>query len=152
MLEQPFARTEADNLAECCDVQVLAQIDPRSSLTERAQPEHADLEMPGWIWGAMAACYGLYFGGLLAGTGHDGEALFALVISIGFAVMYFGTARLLLAQHPAKRASDFARGISPLQTWTGPMDSTAVAAQVLTVPACFAFFGLAIAVITRFAG
>lgn len=151
MLEQPITRSLAEETADSCDLQLLAQLAPADPLPARAQPEHSDLELPGWIWGTMAACYALFFGGLLAGTGHDGEALFAIVISIGYAVMYFGTASLLVGQRPARRKSAFARGIGPLQTWTGPMDRTAVAAQILTVPACLAFFGIAIAIITRFA-
>jgi hypothetical protein len=111
------------------------------------QPESIDLELPGWIWGAMAACYGLFFGGLLAATGRDAEALFAIVVSLAYTAMYFGTATLLFGLNPARQPAAFARRLAPLQTWTGPMETGAVAAQVLTVPACLALFGLAVAVI-----
>jgi hypothetical protein len=134
-----------DQSPDCADTAVVAELDP--SHRAPAQPEHAGLELPGWIWAAMALCYGLFFGGLLLGTGHDGEALFALVISIAYAAMYFGTAGVLFGLKPAPQRSSFARGTGPLQTWTGPMDTPAVAAQILTVPACLAFFGIAIATI-----
>lgn len=111
------------------------------------QPEGVDLEMPRWIWGAMALCYGIFFAGLIAATGHDGEALFAIAISLGYTAMYFGTAGLMFGLKPPRQKSAFARGLAPLKTWTGPMDTTAVAAQVLTVPACLALFGVAVGVI-----
>lgn len=145
MLEQQRSFA-ADDLADGFDNHSLAAsfLDPAPA---RVQPEGVDLEMPAWIWGSMAACYGTFFGGLIAATGHDGEALFALAISIGYALMYFGSAAALFGVDRPVRRSAFARGIGPLQTWTGPMDTPAVAAQVLTVPACLAFFGLAAAVI-----
>ncbi|MFM5953080.1 MAG: hypothetical protein ACKOPE_02085 [Novosphingobium sp.] len=109
--------------------------------------ESTDLEVPGWIWGIMIAYYGVFFAGLMLAAGHDAEAMFFLVISSGFAVMYFGTVRVLLGLRPVKEPSRFARGLEPLYTWTGPMNTGAVAAQILTVPLCLAFFGLAAAVI-----
>lgn len=111
------------------------------------QPETVDLEIPGWIWGTMALCYGLFFGGLLAATGHDGHAIFAIAISLVYLAMYFGTATLLFGMNPPRQPSAFVRRLAPLQTWTGTMETGAVAAQILTVPACLAFFGLAAAVI-----
>ncbi len=136
----------AEDLADAHEATVIAAVLPTAA-APRVQPEGVDLEMPAWIWGTMALCYGTFFGGLIAATGHDGEALFALVISIGYALMYFGSAATLFGVARPVRRSAFARGIGPLQTWTGPMDTPAVAAQVLTVPACLAFFGLAAAII-----
>lgn len=117
----------------------------------RLQPEHDGTEMPGWIWRGMIAAYGVFFSGLFAAVGRDREAVFMLVVSIGFAVMYFGTARALLNVKPAAKPSLFERGLGPLKTWTGPMSASAVAGQVLAVPFCLAAFGLAIAVISRIA-
>lgn len=145
MLEPAFAE-QFDHGFDSMDVTLLAALSepaPRPVLA----PEPVDLEMPGWIWGTMFACYGTFFGGLVAATGHDAEAVFMLVISIGYAVMYFGTAAALFGVDPPKAPSLFARGLAPLQTWTGPMNTRAVAAQVLAVPAFLAAFGLAAAVI-----
>lgn len=145
-LRQTFEADHAADLADAHDAGVLATLYPQA-VPAAVQPETVDLEVPGWIWGTMALCYGLFFGGLFAASGHDGEAIFAIVISMGYAAMYFGTASLLFGMNPARQPSAFMRGLAPLQTWTGPMDTAAVAAQILTVPACLAFFGLAAAVI-----
>lgn len=112
---------------------------------------NADTEMPPWIWKVMMLEYAVFFAGLLLGVGRDREAIFMLVISIGYTVMYFGTARVLLGVDPAPKPARFARGLGPLRTWTGPMSVGAVAAQILVVPGCLAFFGVAIAVIRTFA-
>jgi hypothetical protein len=138
-------RFEPD-LADAHDAVVLAAVLPLAP-APRLHPEPVELELPGWIWGTMALCYGIFFGGLLTATGNDGEALFALIVSVGYAAMYFGTAGLLFGMNPPRAPSAFARGLAPLQTWTGPMGIGAVAGQVLTVPGCLAFFGAAIAVI-----
>ena len=145
-LRQTFEPDHAADLAEPATVAerpviaVVTQLRP-------AQPECVDLEIPGWIWGSMALCYGLFFGGLLAATGHDGQAIFAIAISLAYSAMYFGTATVLFGMNPPRQPSAFVRRLAPLQTWTGPMDTAAVAAQILTVPACLAFFGLAAAAI-----
>lgn len=145
-LRQTFTADHAIDLADAHDVSILATVFPGTAATP-VQPERVDLELPGWILGSMAACYGLFFGGLFTASGHDGEAIFAIVISVGYAAMYFGTASILFGMNPPRQPSAFVRRLAPLQTWTGPMDTLAVAAQVLTVPACLAFFGLAAAVI-----
>lgn len=145
-LRQTYAPDIAADLAAAHDATVPAAINP-VAVRPPVQPETVDLEMPGWIWGAMALCYGLFFAGLFAASGHDGEAIFAIVVSLGYAAMYFGTAALLFSMNPPRQPSRFVRRLAPLQTWTGPMDTVAVAAQVLAVPACLALFGLAAAVI-----
>lgn len=143
-LRHNFESDLTTDLADAHDVAVLATVFPEIA---PVQPENVDLEMPSWIWGTMALCYGLFFGGLFAASGHDGQAIFAILISLGYAAMYFGTAALLFGMNPPRQPSAFMRGLLPLQTWTGPMETGAVAAQVLTVPACLAFFGIAAAVI-----
>jgi hypothetical protein len=145
-LRQTFETEVAADFDHVAETQNIAA--PRvTALLATAQPETVDLELPSWIWGSMALCYGLFFGGLFAASGHDGHAIFAIVISLGYAAMYFGTAALLFGMNPARQPSGFVRRIAPLRTWTGPMETGAVAAQVLTVPACLAFFGIAAAVI-----
>lgn len=131
----------ADDLADCHDAAVA--IEALRPAPARLQPEYVDLELPGWIWGTMALCYGAFFAGLLAATGRDGEALFAIAISLGYSAMYFGTGALLFGMNPPPAPAAFTRGIGELQAWTGPMPLKAVAAQVLVVPACLALFGIA---------
>lgn len=112
-----------------------------------APPADNDLELPPWIWRVMFAAYGLFFAGLLWGTGHDREALFAIVISALYLPMYFVTGGLLVGLNPAARRSDFARGVAPLQTATGPMSTLAVAGQVLIIPVSIALFGVGIGIV-----
>lgn len=117
-----------------------------------AHPESNNMEIPGAIWRIMFICYGIFFGGLLWATGRDTGALFMIAVSIGYAVMFFGLSTVLIGldgkvHRPMKPGPD-----SMLQTWSGPMSSTAVASQVLTIPICFAFFGLAIVVIRASVG
>jgi hypothetical protein len=106
------------------------------------QPEKTDLEMPASIWIAMFGAYTIFFGGLIAATAHDNGTIFVIIISILYALMYFGCASLLFNQNRPEQPSLFSRGVGSLATYTGPMDKGAVAGQVLTIPACLAAFGV----------
>ncbi|MFC4291639.1 hypothetical protein ACFOWX_04335 [Sphingorhabdus arenilitoris] len=109
----------------------------------KPQPEHSGLEIPSAIWKAMFASYAVFFAGLGFATGHSAGAIFMLTISIGYVVMYFGTASLLFNMNAPERPGLFQKGIGPLQTNTGSMSYGAVAAQILTIPFCLALFGVA---------
>jgi hypothetical protein len=113
----------------------------------KAPARPAGFQLPGWIWQAMFTAYGLFFAALLTTFRGDGEALFMVVISLLYALMYFGTASLLARLGPNDSESPLDLAGGELQTWTGSMGTGAVAAQVLTVPACLALFAMAIAVI-----
>ena len=72
-----------------------------------------------------------------------------------------GRAEPLEAKHGTKgpevsgkkaKASLFERGQGELDTWTGPMGTATVAAQVLTVPVLFAVFAIAIVIMRRIIG
>jgi len=146
MLEaQNFA--PAHDCGECLDATVLAVIEGPGPL-RRPLPPLSDFEFPRWIWHAMAGAYAVFFTGLAIATAHSGPAVFAIVVSVGYTLMYFGTARILARVRPVERPSDFARGLKPLATWTGPMERSAVAAQVLVVPACLALFGTGFALLS----
>jgi hypothetical protein len=146
MFEMSRPLTSAD-VADCHDSTILAAILP-SMPTAHRLPEPVDLEMPAWVWRAMGLCYAIFFGGLLYAVGRDGEALFVVCISIAYTLMYFGTAKIMLDVSRPKTPAAFARGVGPLQTNSGPMDAAAVAGQVLVVPACFALFGAAVAIMS----
>lgn len=118
--------------------------------TRPAQPEHSDLEFPGWIWAMMFAGYATFFMSLVVATGKDASTLFALVVSIGYTVIYFSAAGMLVGLRQSGRTSPFSRGLAPLQTYTGPMSISAVFGQVLVIPLCLAAFGVAIAIICAF--
>lgn len=107
-------------------------------------------QLPGWIWRTMIAAYVVFFVAITAATGHDGPALFVIAISVGFAFMYFSLAGVLASVKGRERRSPLSVRGGVLQTWCGPMDRTAVAAQVLTVPVCLAIFAAAILGIRMF--
>jgi hypothetical protein len=75
-----------------------------------------------------------------------------LVISGLYMLMFFGTAKLLNAQKGAEHDSPLDRSDGLLDTWTGPMDRRTVAAQILAVPAGFAFLGITFFVVRATAG
>lgn len=102
----------------------------------------AGFQLPGWIWRAMFASYGVFFLGIAAATGRDTATRLMLAISLFYTLIYFGTARILHAQKGAEHVSPLDRAGGALQTWTGPMDSRTVAAQILAVPIGFAFLGM----------
>ena len=110
------------------------------------QGEKTDLEIPNNIWLTMFACYAVFFGALLVATGRDTGTIFMIVISVLYALMYFGVGSVLFSQNRPANRSFFAKGIGPLMTNTGPMSKGSVAGQILTIPFCFALFGLSIAV------
>ncbi len=101
-------------------------------------------QIPGWIWSAMIAAYVVFFLAIAVATGRDGAARFVIVISIGFAVVYFSLAAILGSVKGHERRSPISLPSGVLQTYCGPMSRGAVAAQILTVPACIAFFAVAI--------
>lgn len=112
-----------------------------------AKPAHSDFEFPRWVWGVMFGGYATFFAGLIAATAGEGRAAFAIVISMLYTAMFFGTARLL-GNLDGRRVGAFNRTGGKLQTWTGPMGIGSVAGQVLAIPLLLGFFGIAIAVIT----
>lgn len=126
----------------------------RTRLAEKAAMEASErhetggvqhgFQIPGWIWSTMIASYAVFFLAIAVATGRDGAARFAIVISIGFAVVYFSLAAILASVKGRERRSPIAVPSGMLQTYCGAMSRGAVAAQILTVPACLAFFALAI--------
>lgn len=119
----------------------------RRPLSIPAHPAHNALQVPAAIWRVMFGCYGIFLGGLLYATGRDGEALFMIAISAAYTILYFGLSGVLIGLdgHGARDGRIATAG--DLDTWTGTMSPGAVAAQILTIPICLAFFGVAVAVI-----
>lgn len=104
-------------------------------------------QLPGWIWKSMLGCYAVFFMAIALATGRDGSALFAIAISVGYAVMYFGLGWWVSRIKGRERPSPLLEKGGVLQTWCGPMDMTSVAGQVLAVPACIALFALAVMIV-----
>lgn len=131
----------ADRLAE-----LLPEVSVAPPLTEAAQPEARGFELPARIWGIMIGCYGVFLGALTIALGSNGRALFAIVISLVYVVVFFAASRLLMAQNPARAPSPLDRN-GVLMTHFGPMDRKAVYGQILVVPVAVALFGLAVSAI-----
>ena len=106
--------------------------------------EPRTFELPMSVWYAMFVSYAVFFGSLLAVTGIDASALFMIVISVGYTVMYFGTAAVMNSVSPQTPVAD---AYGDIDTFTGPMSFGAAAAQILTVPILVAFFGCVTAII-----
>ncbi len=141
------AEAACADMPDCHDLAILTQADPAATARTGLQSEHAGLQLPRWIWRAMALCYAAFFAGLLAAAGHDAEARFALVVSFLYALVYFGVGSLLFRLKPADRQTPAWTRQAPLETATGPMDARSVAGQVLAIPACIALFGLGCALV-----
>jgi hypothetical protein len=92
--------------------------------------EVTSFAMPRGIWGVMFASYAM--------------ALFMVLISAGYALIYFGTATLMDRVDRASRARMMLRSFDTL---TGPLSYGAGFAQILTVPIIVAMFGIAVATI-----
>jgi hypothetical protein len=105
-------------------------------------------ELSGSIWAVMFASYAVFFGALILATGHGAAAIFALVVSIAYTIMYFGTAAILNnVSAPARAALPPASKDGGIVTNTGWMSDGAVKAQILTVPILLAVFACSFAII-----
>lgn len=103
-------------------------------------------QLPSSVWALMLACYALFFGGMTALVAGSGYALFMVVISALYAVVFFGTGTVLANLSGRGDKSPLDNG-QALPTWCGPMSRGAVYGQVLIVPVGIAIFGLAVALI-----
>ena len=92
----------------------------------------------------MFASYAIFFMGLMIATGRDGMTLMMIVISAGYAVMYFGTAIVMNNVDQVARPKQV---LTTFDTHTGTIGYWAGFAQILTVPILIAAFSIAVAVI-----
>ncbi len=110
--------------------------------------EARTFEISAPLWWAMFTCYAVFFGALIAATGRGTAAVFALVVSIGYTFVYFGTASILnRVSAPERAALPSIAADAGMQTYTGWMSGTAVIAQILIVPISLALFACAFAVV-----
>ena len=113
----------------------------------RQSGEQRLFELPARLWWAMLACYVVFLAGMFA-TAGGGYATLVLVIAAGFVAMFFGTTKVMLRHGPAQPRSPLDSAARRLSTLDGPMRESQVAVQMLIVPACVAFFGIAVLVIS----
>lgn len=139
-------RARTDALADLLPPVHRAESNDNDTVTELLAGEQRHFEIPARYWGAMIALYAVFLSAMLAATG-GGYGTFVIVVAAGFVAMFFGTAKVMLGQGPAQGRSPLDGPGRSLPTLYGPLSGREVAAQMLIVPACVAFFGLAILVI-----
>lgn len=115
----------------------------------KARHEPRTFGLPKSIWWTMFAAYAVFFTAISVATGHNRSALFTIVVSVGYTLMYFGTAAAMNAVGAHARPATVAGDID---TATGRLGYGAAFAQILTVPFVIAFFGCAIAVVSAIVG
>ncbi|MBN9277055.1 MAG: hypothetical protein J0I57_05400 [Hyphomicrobium sp.] len=126
---------------------------PAPSNAQEIQPRTEVEEDDGLLRTAgpiMMVCYGIAFFTAVLTFMSSGEALIAVAISIGFAVMFFTVPLLMMrvrARHdmrwqPAKKH----RPSDEVDTYTGFMDRTSAVTHMVIVPVAvaFAFVGFAV--------
>jgi hypothetical protein len=111
---------------------------------EKVSQERRTFDLPKSIWWTMFLAYAVFFLGITIATGRDRSALFMIVISASYAIMYFGTAAVMNAVGAHGRPATVPGDID---TATGKLSYGAAFAQILTVPIVIAVFGCAIAVV-----
>jgi hypothetical protein len=135
-----------DALAELLPAVIPAEHNDNETVTELPRGEQRYFEIPARLWRAMVAFYGIFFAAMFAAIG-GGYGTFVLVVSIFFVAMFFGTTKVMLKQAPAQPRSSIDGPDRELSTLNGPLKSHEVALQMLIVPACAAFLGIAVLVI-----
>jgi hypothetical protein len=99
----------------------------------------------------MMLCYGIAFLTAVLTFMHKGEALIAVVISIGFAVMFFTIPLLMMrlrARHDTRwRRAERHRQSDHVDTYTGLIDRTSAVSHMVIVPVGVALAFISFAVI-----
>lgn len=120
-----------------------SKVDPRPIV----QP---GFQLPASVWRMMGGCYVIFFAAMAGLSADSGMALFMVVISVLYTLMFFTTGGLLAALGGKQGPSPLDQG-KPLPTWAGPMSRGAVYGQVLIVPFGIALFGAAVMLISWWA-
>jgi hypothetical protein len=146
LLKQAPVLDRQDAVADLLPTVRPSEVNDNDAAAALPAGEARHFEIPARIWWAMIACYAVFLTAMFAATG-GGYASLVLAVAAGFVAMFFGTARAMLGHGPAQPRSplDGASGVLP--TLYGPLRAREVATQMLVVPACVAFFGVAILVI-----
>lgn len=117
-----------------------AKVDPRPIV----QP---GFQLPASVWKLMGACYAIFLAAMAGLASGSGFALFMVVISALYTIMYFATGSVLAGLSGRQDPSPLDEG-KPLPTWAGPMSKGSVYGQVLIVPFGIALFGVAVMLIS----
>ena len=127
-----------------------AEVNDNADASHLQAGEARHFEIPGRLWYAMIVFYGLFLAAMFGATG-GGYTTLILVVAAGLVAMFFGTAKATLKHGPVQPRSPLESGSFTLSTLSGAMREREVAIQMLIVPACVAFFGLAILLIRLWA-
>lgn len=122
------------------------------SSRRRAVPGARSFELPGGIFGAMAAAYLSFIAAMGAAFGGGEMMPLLLGICLVYLAMYLGVPFVMASVDTGTASRLLAWGQlrqRGLMTAGGHMSAGSVLAQVLIVPACVAFFGMAVLVIVR---
>ena len=92
----------------------------------------------------MFTAYGVFFAALAISLGRDLGAAMMIVISAGYALMYFGTATIINRVDAAARPQAAPK---IFDTLSGKLSYGAAFAQMLTVPILLAGFAIYVAII-----
>jgi hypothetical protein len=99
----------------------------------------------------MMAAYGVAFAAAVLTFKSNGEAMIAVFVSIGFAVMFFSVPLLMMrvrARHDARwRPAEGRNRSDQVDTFTGPMDRTSAVIHMVIVPLAVALAFISFAVI-----
>ena len=139
-------RPRGDALADLLPQVLPAEHNDNDAAVELLRGEQRYFEIPGRLWTAMIAFYGIFFAAMFAAIG-GGYATFVLIVSLFFVAMFFGTTKVMLKQGPEQPRRPLDGPDRALSTLNGRLKSREVALQMLIVPACAAFLGLAVLVI-----
>ncbi len=136
-------RAPAEPLADLVPAVHPAEVNDNEGAVELLAGEQRHFEVPPRLWIAMAAFYGVFLAAMFAAIG-GGYATLVLVVSLFLVAMFFGTAKVMLDQGPAQPRSPLDGPERSLATLSGALREHEVAAQMLIVPACVAFFGIVV--------
>lgn len=139
-------RPRDDALAELLPPIRPAEDNDNEAVTQLLAGEQRGFEIPARLWRTMLACYAVFLSALLLATG-GGESTLNIAISAFYMVMFFGLVKVIVKHGPQQGRSPLDGPDGMLQTLYGPLREREVAAQLLVVPLCVAFFGIAILVI-----
>lgn len=139
-------RPRSDALVELLPPVRQEEHNDNEAVAELLAGEQRGFEIPGRLWLTMVACYGVFLSALLIATG-GGESTLNIAISAFYMVMFFGLVKVLVRHGPKQGHSPLDGPNRVLQTLYGPLGEREIAAQMLVVPLCVAFFGIAILVI-----
>jgi hypothetical protein len=139
-------RPRTDALTELLPPVVPAEHNDNEAAAELPGGEQRGFEVPTRLWVGMVGCYAVFLSALLFATG-GGESTLNIAVSAFYMVMFFGLVKLLVRHGPKQGRSPLDGPSRTLQTLYGPLGEREVAAQMLVVPLCVAFFGVAILVI-----